>query len=223
MTVDQLNEALAVLDTMLSGLLTAAPGGSGYPNADLFWAVGTLQAGAPAALQAGQLSAPLSNCFNLAITSGATLAGMQAIEAAMQAETPVGIPAQAVANAGVRYALIAESQILSNTTFTSSQDVFAALAAINCSFDAAQEYAADNQDPANYQALIALQSSVVQDLTTRAIYLPALVTYSFARTFTSHALSNRLYGTADRCDELRMENKIIHPAFMHPSGICLSE
>ena len=148
---------------------------------------------------------------------------MERVRLAMLALTPRSIAAIAVATAGVRFALGREARILAATTFTSSQDVFAAVAQINGAFEAAEEFAADNRDPAAYQALIALHAAVVRDLTTRGASLPALVTYRVARVLTSHALANRLYGDASRCDELRAENKIIHPAFMPPTGTALSE
>ena len=84
--------------------------------------------------------------------------------------------------------------------------------------DQAEEFAADNRDPSTFQALIAAHAAATADLTTRAAYLPAMVTYSVQRVLTSHALANRLYGDASRCDELRAENKIIHPAFFPLTG-----
>ena len=53
---------------------------------------------------------------------------------------------------------------------------------------AAVEYAADSGDSATFQALIAAQSAAVTDLNARAQSLPSLVTYSFGRVMTSHAL-----------------------------------
>ena len=223
MTLGDLDEALGVLGTMLTELLGTQSGQTGRQGAELRYAVGDLRAGAPTLLRSGTLALPLLNCFQLAFYAGATLAGMDAVRAVMQTQAPSGLPGIAVANAGIRFALGREARILAATTFTSSQDVFAALARMNAAFESAEEFAADNRDPATYQALIAMHAAVTRDLTTRAIALPSLVGYAVPRILTSHALANRLYGDASRCDELRLENKIIHPAFMPTTGTALSE
>ena len=223
MTIGDLDEALGILDAMLTLLLGTLSGQVGRQGAALRYAIGDLQTAAPSLLQAGTLGLPLLNCFQLATYAGATLAGMERVRVAMAAATPTGLAGIAVANAGIRFALGREARILAATTFTSSQDVFAAIVATNAAFEAAEDFAADNRDPASYQALIAMHAAVTRDLTTRAISLPNLVTYTMARILTSHALANRLYGDASRCDELRAENKVIHPAFMPLRGTALSE
>lgn len=223
MTIGDLDEAVAILATMLTAILGTLSGAVGRDGASLRYAVGDLQATAPTLLRTASLGAPLLNCFDLAFQAGATLVEMETVRAAMTAVSPIGLAGIAVANAGIRMALVEESKILAATTFTSSQDVFAAVWQMNSAFESAEEFAADNRDPANYQALISLHAAVTQDLTTRAMSLPQLITYSMARIMTSHALANRLYGDASRCDELRAENKVIHPAFMPLSGTALSE
>ena len=223
MNSHDLEEAETILAEMMTALQATVPTIVGLSGALFRYAVGDLQEQAPTLLKTSTLAPALLNCFTLALAAGATLVDMDNVRATMEAQTPTGIPGALVANAGTRHALIAEAQILAATTFTSSQDALAALDAISVAFDSAQIYAADNHDPANYQALIALQAKVVKDLTTRAAQLPRLVTYTQARILTSHALANRLYGDASRCDELRAENKIIHPAFCPLSGTALSQ
>ena len=223
MNSHDLEEAEGILAEMMTALQATVPTIEGLSGALFRYAVGDLQAQAAVLLKTSVLGAPLLNCFTLAFEAGAILIDMDNVRSTMEAETPTGVPGALVANAGVRFALIVEAQILGQTTFTSSQDALAALDTISAAFDSAQIYAADNHDPANYQALIALQAKVVKDLTTRAAQLPRLVTYTQARILTSHALANRLYGDASRCDELRVENKIIHPAFCPLSGTALSD
>lgn len=223
MTIGDLDEAIGVLNRLLARLLGTLSGDVGRQGAALRYAIGDLRASGAALLQAGTLGLPLLNVFQLAYYAGSSLADMEVVRLAMAAESPIGIPGSAVANAGIRFALGREARILASTTFTSSQDVFAALAQINASFDAATEHAADTRDPAAYQALITLHAAVVRDLTTRGASLPALVTYRVGRVMTSHTLANRLYGDASRCDELRAEGKILHPAFVPPVGTALSE
>jgi len=56
--------------------------------------------------------------------------------------------------------------------------------------------------------------------------LPRVINYNVGGVLPSLTVAQRLYPDAmlntDRSDELRLENKIIHPAFMRPTGICLS-
>jgi hypothetical protein len=222
MTLGEKDEAVQVLKTMLGALLGTLSGQTGRPGALMRHAVGDLQASAADQISAGTLGLPLLNCFMLAYYAGATLAGMDGVRAAMVATTPVGLPAAAVANAGIRFALGREARILANTVFVSRDDATAAIMMMNSAFEPAEEFAADHSDPSNYQALIALHAAVTRDLSTRARPLPKLVTYSFPRSFPSLKLANRLYADASRADELRMENKAIHPAFMPRAGSALS-
>ena len=223
MTLGDLNEALGVVDTMLTTLLGTLSGNVGREGAALRYAIGDLQAEAPALVSTGTIGLPLLGCFMAAFYAGAGYAAFDKVRLAMQAEAPIGLPGAIIANLGIRFTLGRQARVLAAITFTSSQDVFAAIAAVNGAFEAAEEYAADNRDPASYQALLALHAAVTQDLTTRAMSLPSLVTFTMPRILTSHALANRLYGDASRCDEIRAENKIIHPAFCPPSGTALSE
>ncbi len=223
MTVGDLEEAIGILKVLLTALLGTLSGEVGRQGAELRYAVGDLGANAASLLQAGTIFTPLWTCFENAFAAGATVPAFEVVRSIMLAQAPVSLTATEVVNRAIQMALAEEVKILAGTTFSSSQDVFAALAALNSAFDQAEEFAADNRDPSTYQALIAAHATATADLTTRAAYLPALVTYSYSRVLTSHALANSLYGEASRCDEIRAENKIIHPAFCPPSGTALSQ
>ena len=221
MTIDDLNEAVAVLEPIVTALQASVPGSVGRPGAAFRYACGDLLAAAPALIQTAALFTPLLECFESAVKTGASLAGMDALRLAVLAQSPVGQPGRYVTGVSYGYAMLASSRILAGTTFTSSGDVYAALASISTAFEIGQDWAADNHLPAVYQALIALGATVTRDLTTRAAPLPRLTTYSLPRGTTSHALAYRLYGDAGRADELLAENKVIHPAFMPASGTAL--
>ena len=166
---------------------------------------------------------PLLSCFDQAVAAGATLNGLVAVRSAVLALPLVGQAARYLAGGCYCMALGSEAKVLSGVTFTSSDDVLAALAVFEAAIGVAEEWTADNSLPAMYQALITMSASAARDLTTRAAPLPRLTSYAFPRGTTSHALAYRLYGDAGRADELRAENKAIHPAFMPPSGTALSE
>lgn len=223
MTLAELNEAISALSVMTKALSGVLVGATGTDAADLYYALSDLNTNADTYIRGASLGAALLNVFDLAVQAGATISTLEVVRTSLTALTPSGVPAIAVVNAGIRMTLAEEVKVLAATSFTSSQDVQNALTQINNGFDSAVEYAADNRDPTCYQALIAAHAAAVRDLMTRALSLPSVITYSFARVMTSHALANRLYGDASRCDELRQENKVIDPHFMPITGTALSE
>ncbi len=148
---------------------------------------------------------------------------MEAVRLALETETPQSVTAVALTNAGIQMALVEEVKILAATTFVSRTAIDAALTALIAAFEGAVEYAADSGDSATYQALIAAQGAAVTDLNARAQSLPSLITYTFGRVMTSHALSQRLYGSAAYCDQLVGMNGVIDPHFMPSTGAALSQ
>jgi len=49
-----------------------------------------------------------------------------------------------------------------------------------------------------------------------------MLQFVFASPMPTLVMSNRLYYDASRADQLRDENKIVHPAFCPPQGQALS-
>jgi prophage DNA circulation protein len=221
-TVANIAEGVGFLAQVLTALSGTVSGQTGIAGTDLFFAIGDLSASGEADLRSSQLGAPLLAVFEQATAAGATLAGMDTVLAAMEAAAPSGSIGTAIVNAVINMALVEQARILSSTTFTSSNDVSAAIASNNANFIAAEETVADSGDVSTYQALVALHGSVTRDLINRALQLPSLVTYSFPRSLPSLVMAWRLYADSTRADELVAENKVIHPAFMPASGIALS-
>jgi prophage DNA circulation protein len=221
-TVANITEGVGMLATMLNALSGSVSGQTGTAGSDLFLAIGNLIATGEADLRASQLGTPLSAVFEQAVTAGATLAGMDTVLSAMEAEAPAGPIGVAVVNAGINLALVEQARILSRKIFTSSNDVSAAIAANNLNFGTAEETVADSGDVATYQALVALHGAVTRDLVNRALQLPSLVSYNVPRSLPSLALAWRLYADSTRADQLVAQNKVIHPAFCPPSGTALS-
>jgi prophage DNA circulation protein len=52
--------------------------------------------------------------------------------------------------------------------------------------------------------------------------LPRMLNYRFYLTMPNVVMAHRLYADASRADELRNENKIVHPAFCPRQGRALS-
>jgi hypothetical protein len=217
-----LAEAVAIVGRMLDALLAAPGDRTTEAAAGLRTACGDLRASVEAKLRAAELGTAMLACFDFARLAGATPAGMAAVRAGIERETPAGLAGVAVAQAGVRCSLIQEARILAATTFASRDDVEAAQVRVNAGFDPAIDYAADAHDGAAYQALVALHAAVIRDLAERGRRLPRRVSYTFATARPALALANRIYGDASRAGELMAENRVPHPLFMPRSGWALS-
>lgn len=83
---------------------------------------------------------------------------------------------------------------------------------------ARQDAAGDAGQDDLFGAWGALATSVTEDLTQRAAALPRRGTYAVPAALPSLALSQRLYGTAARADELVAQGRVRHPAFMPARG-----
>lgn len=223
MTLDDRDEAVAVLRIAIAALQASVPTTTGRTGAEFRYACGDLLAQAPALVGTAALGTPLQACFDLAVTSGSTLNGLLAVRSAVLALPLTGQAAIYVAGGCFCMALGSEAKVLAAKTFSASDDALTCLSVFGAAVDVGLEWAADNHMPALYQALLTLGGAVSRDLTSRAAPRPRLASYTFPRGTTSHALAYRLYGDANRADELRAENKVIHPAFMPAGGTALSE
>jgi prophage DNA circulation protein len=118
--------------------------------------------------------------------------------------------------------LAQEGKIISTMTFSSRQDVDDLINAIQIPFNKAEEIAADTMDSADYIAIVELRAAIVNHLIATARPLPDMLTYQFASSLPSLVISHRLYGDASRYDQIRNENKVVHPAFCPAIGQALS-
>ncbi|GGC70851.1 hypothetical protein [Chelatococcus reniformis] len=222
MKASDAKEAAALLSPVLDALLTSATDRASAEAADLRRQVGALQASAETVISNATLPAPLLACFDAARGAGATLDTMAAVRAIAVGAVASVNAAETVRQLCIRFCLIAEARVLAGVTLTSREDVDRLRDRFNAAFDPAEEFAADAMDSVNYKALVALHAAVIHDLVTRARPLPRIVNYRLAETFPTLVIANRLYGDAGRADELRAENKIIHPAFPPRAGRALS-
>ena len=221
-----LRRDLPTLD-LLGAILDAIVGFSGSDDlgtigADLDAAVGSLRADAPGLLRPCRLFGPLANCFDIARQTGMTFDVMERLRSAIAALEAGDARAAFVRSRAMAFCCVQESLITAATTFTSRTEVDRVIAAIGAAFETSQDDAADAGDPEGYRALVSLRASTVRDLTSRSRPLPKLVNYSFNRARSALVLAQRLYGDADRADELVAENTVVHPLFAPRSGRALS-
>jgi len=185
-------------------------------------ACGDLKAFAEVYISHNEIADKLSNCFDQARLTGATLSEMNQIRERMLAEAAVSLVAVLLKNSCVSFALEQMAMIIAELEFTSRQDVDMVRGEVNIAFDQAEEVAADEMALANYRALIQLHAAVTFHLYDTARPLPQMLSYEFARPRPTLVLSHRLYDTASRADQLRAENKIVHPAFAPRAGRALA-
>ena len=85
-----------------------------------------------------------------------------------------------------------------------------------------QDDIADRMDAMTFRAIIELHAAVSFFLIETARPLPRMMTFRFNLPLPSLTIAQKLYYDASRADELRQENKIIHPAFCQLRGRALS-
>jgi len=214
-------EAAAIVERMLDALSSTASA-RGRAGSNLRTTIGELRAEAVASLQDGSIGVRLGECFESARLAGATLGKMARVREGILAETPANLPAALVMEAGIGLCLVIESRILVRTRFTSRQDVDAIKVLMNDAFNVAEESAADIMDAARYRAVVQLHAAVIFHLTETARPLPRMVRFNFAAPMPTLLLAQRLYYDGGRADELKNENKTVHPAFAQRKGRALS-
>jgi prophage DNA circulation protein len=214
-------EAAPICARVLGVLLAQAPT-RGRPGSDLRTAVNSFIANAQALLQNDEAGPPLNAIFVLARQTGIGYPGLDLVRAAAVAEAPTTIGAFIVKNVLIELALVTECEVVAVMAFTSRDDVDAVRDQMSAAFIPMEEVAADEMAQATYQALIRLHAALVFYLTETARPLPMMLQYRFFDTLPSVVMAHKLYADASRADELRAENKIVHPGFMTRTGRALS-
>jgi prophage DNA circulation protein len=203
-------------------LATSTDQKAGRAGSDLRRACGDMKAHAEDYIVANQLGPKLSNCFGQARLAGATLDEFNRIRQSILAESPVSLLATMILQSCVWLSLQQMSVVLAGTTFTSREDVDYVRNEVNLAFKDAEEVAADEMAQAVYQGLLSLHGAVMFFLYEKARPLPQMLDFEFAAIRPTLIQSYRLYSDASRADELRDENKVVHPAFAPRQGRALS-
>jgi hypothetical protein len=215
-------EAVPIIVAVLEELLAQVPSASGTAGAEWRFAVNSVRVNAAMLLGTNAIGVPLQNIFQLAPTIGATLPQMEQVRLTAEAFSPITPGAILVRDSLVRYALATEGGIMAGMTFTSRDDVEALRPQINAEFADAEETSADAMDSTMFQAIVSLHSAITYFLTQTAQPLPRMLNFAFAAPQPTLVFAYKLYTDASRADELRDQNKVVHPAFMRPTGRALS-
>jgi prophage DNA circulation protein len=125
-------------------------------------------------------------------------------------------------DACISLALSEMGRIIANTVFVSRDDVDNVRLLINAAFAPIEEEVADQMDSLSFRALIGLHASIIAHLVETARPLPLMLTWRFSHSWPTLVIAYKLYADASHADELRNENKVVHPAFALPQGRGLS-
>jgi prophage DNA circulation protein len=214
-------EATGIVQRMMQNLMGTVPA-RGLVGSTARTAIGDVSANAYFWLRNDTLGPPINTAFLQARLAGATLQNIGVVFRALEAEQPKTLGATLVTNVGIDLCLATASEIIADTVFVSRQDVELTKEAIQAPFQDAIEIAADDMDQATFQLLTSLYGAATNHLVSTARPLPRLIRYQFGRVMTTLTIAQWLYADASRADEIRNENKIVHPAFAPFSGVALS-
>jgi prophage DNA circulation protein len=195
---------------------------TGRPGADLRSACGDLIAHAQVLIQSDAIGPPLVNCFDLARKAGFTQIQLSHVRDSVITETAVSLGAVLIRNAIIETSLATECRVIADMAFDNREAVDQLKLAMNATFNAVEETAADDMDQMAYQALISLHAALSFHLIETGRPLPRMIRFAFAAPLTTLVMAHRLYDDAGRADELRTENNVVHPAFAPPTGRALS-
>ena len=173
-------------------------------------------------LRSDALGPHIDQCFALATAAGATLPKVEHVRLLTSQETPQTLGGTLVQNSLIQFCLITEANIIATTVYVSRQDVDNAINQIRQPFYDAIEQAADDMDQMVYAGLVALCGATVNYLVQTQRPLPRMLNYQFISPSPTLVLAYKLYSDAGRADQVRNENKIIHPAFAPSFGQALS-
>lgn len=218
---DDAQEAYPIVIGTLNALLEWAPT-QGREGANLRAKVSDVRVRATHLIQTDTLGPPLSDCFDFAYTSGINFDQLQHVRNVAAAYSPVLVGAIMIKDSLIQFALLTQSRVLAEMTFVSRQDVERIKGLINLSFDEIEDNLADQMDAMTYRAMISLHAAISFFLIETARPLPQMLNFRFNLPLPTLALAQRLYYDAGRADELRRENKIVHPAFARSYGRALS-
>jgi hypothetical protein len=214
-------EAEGITQRLLINLLGAIQD-KGQAGIDAKVVIGWTSANALSLIYYDQIWEPLDTCFDWVRQAGASLPQMEEVRVLLDVESPKTLGATLLRDLAIQLALAQEGKIIAGMTFRSRQDVDNLLLQIQAPFQKAEEFAADTMDAMVYRNLVSLRGAIVNHLVSTARPLPTVLTYWFAKPLPSLVISQKLYGDASRYDEIRQENKVVHPLFCPPTGEALS-
>lgn len=214
-------EAVPIVNTTLEALVAWVPT-RGREGANLRSTVNNVRANSLQLLSADAIGPPLANCFSLARAAGASLKQIEHVRATAAAKLPTLAGAIMIRDALIQFCLETQARIVGNMEFVSRDDVEETRLMLNAGFNVIEEDIADRMDAMTFRAIIELHAAVSFYLVETARPLARMLNYQFNLPLPMLAIAQKLYHNAGRADELRAENKIVHPAFCPRVGRAMS-
>ena len=206
-------EITAVVNRLLDSLAATVSSQVGGTGADLRRQIGNVRSFYSDYLRDGTFYTQLLSCFTIAREASAKLSSFVKVRDKLFLETPVGETPKLIVQAAIGFCLGAESRLITAISFSSRDAVEEMIANMKLAFDTARDLSADALDSSSYQNLTFLAGALTNHLATTARPLPRMVTFDMKETMPALTLSNRIYYTAERWEEVVEENHVIHPAF----------
>jgi hypothetical protein len=218
----EVHEAAVFVRLAADRLLVTSDDQVGRAGSDLRRACGDIQANAEAYITQNQIAVKLAGCFRQALLTGATLDEFDRIRSELILIAAVSQTAILIKQACINFSLQQMARALTGMTFTSRADVDLIMPLLNDAFKQAEETVADEMAQTAYMGLVTLHAAVMFHLYETARPLPQMLNFQFAAIRPTLVQSYRLYADASRADQLRQENKVVHPAFAPRVGQALS-
>ena len=208
------SEITGLVNRLLDNFGNCISAMTGEDGVELRHQIGDMRAFYFQYLNDGTFSTRLLNCFTLARKDNVPLTSLTLIRLALFQEAPVCDVANAIVQQTIIFCLAAESRMITAIEFTSRDDVDAMIGVMKMAFDNARDILADAVDSVLYQTMIYLGGALINHLAMIGRPLPRMVSFSMPISMPALALSQRIYYDASRWEELVLENKTVHPAFV---------
>ena len=186
---------------------------SAREGANMRQQIGEVRANYARYIKNGTFMQEMLDCFTAAKDANVPLMGLAYVREQLFLEEPDGDIAKAIVQASIGFCLSAESYLITQLEFNSRIDIEALMKRMTAAFNTARDLAADAEDASFYQNLTWLSGALISYLATTSRPLPQMVRFDLPTSLPALTLSNRIYYTAERWEELVDENKTIHPAF----------
>jgi hypothetical protein len=206
-------EVAGVVTRTLDNLALTITSKSAREGANMRQQIGEVRTNYAQYIKSGEFMQQLLDCFVAAKTANVPLQGLAYVREQLFLEEPEGEISQAIVQAAIGFCLSAESSLITQLEFTSRVDIETLMKRMTVAFNTARDLAADADDSSYYQNLTWLSGALISYLATTSRPLPQMVEFDLPISLPALTLSNRIYYTADRWEEVVAENKIIHPAF----------
>jgi len=217
-----IDETTDIITLMLDALLASVIS-FGITTPTLRRQIGFVKASVGKLIDSNSLGMELAACFTQARLAGASLPGLENVRKLTTAETPYYDLAVLAKLTGIVLCLVEESNTIADMVFASRSDAEKMMLRADVITEEIKLDVAELLDGLAYQNVVALSAALIMHLAATERQLPLIVSFDMNARLPSLYLANYLYGDADRSEELILENKVVHPAFMPEDVLAMTE